>query len=74
MDIIGWVVDAIEKFILPALFTLSLSLFVWGVLMYIIQGKYDEEVREKGKAVMTYGVFLFLLMFLAWGLLKIVTN
>ncbi len=71
MDIVGSVVDFLDDFVLPALFTFSLALFVWGTLMYSIQGKFDEEVREKGKAIMVYGLFLFMLMFLFWGLLRI---
>jgi hypothetical protein len=74
MGIVEIAIDVVEKFILPVLFSGALALFVWGVLMYILQGKYDEEIREKGKAVMVYGIFVFMVMFLAWGLLRIVTG
>lgn len=74
MNIVGFALDAIDKAVLPVLFTLSLALFVWGTLMYIIQGKYDEEVREKGKAIMVYGLLIFMIMFFLWGVVRILTN
>lgn len=68
--IIEWLVT---RAVLPGLFTLAVAIFFWGVLMYVVQGKYDEEVREKGKALMTYGLGVFAIMFIAWGAWAIAT-
>ncbi len=74
MDIGGIAMSFISRGLLPGLFTFSLAVYIWGTLGYLIQGKYDEEAREKAKAVITYGILVFAVMFLIWGGVRIATG
>lgn len=63
---------AIFDYVLPVLFLVAFLTFMWGTFQYYIQGSSDEEVKEKAKALMFYGVLAFLLMLSVWTLFTIV--
>ncbi len=60
------------KLLVPALFTLSVAAFLWGTFLFIIAGAQDEELQEKGKAVMLYGLIVFAVMTAVFAILRII--
>lgn len=68
-SVLGWVTEAINVFIVPALFTLSLVVFVFALFKYFIEGKYNEVELEKAKVLMAYAVVSFVVVSGLWYLL-----
>lgn len=58
----------------PLLFAISFVVMVWGSLLYFISGTADEEMREKGKSLILYGLLVFGAMTLIWGLIRIIMS
>jgi Zn-dependent protease with chaperone function len=58
---------AVFQFIIPFIFTVLFVVFAWGMFYYVIAGGHDEEAREKGKALLLYGLIGFLILTLFWS-------
>ena len=72
-DLASFVTCNISAFILPALVTLSLATFVWGVIQYM-QGAQEEAKREKGRQFMVWSIIALAVMVSVWGLVHIVAT
>ena len=72
LDIKAIAASGIFEYLLPGLFLLAFLPFVWGTFQYYVQGLHDEEVKEKAKALMFYGLLVFALMLALWTLFTIV--
>lgn len=59
----------IVNILLPALFTLAVVVFFWGVVRYIFAGEQD---KEKAKKTMLWGVIAIFVMASIWGLVKFI--
>jgi hypothetical protein len=62
----------------PALFSLSFVVFIWGMFLYFIPGGHDEAAKEKGKSIMLYGILIYAGMVAFWSIItfamQVVTN
>ncbi|OGI76206.1 hypothetical protein A3C67_03250 [Candidatus Nomurabacteria bacterium RIFCSPHIGHO2_02_FULL_42_19] len=58
--------------VLPILLALGVVYFVWGVVQYVIGD--SEEVKEKGKNHIIYGIIGLVVIIGLWGLVYIVAN
>jgi hypothetical protein len=63
----------LESYVLPALFTLAVVVFLWGAFQYRLRA-FDEHAKEEGKALMFYGLLAFSLMIVIWGFARIAGN
>ncbi|MFC1614972.1 hypothetical protein ACFL22_00210 [Patescibacteria group bacterium] len=57
--------------IIPIIITIALIGFFYGLAQYIF--KADED-KEKGKAIMIYGILALFVMVSVWGLVEVVSN
>lgn len=69
--IVGMVVF---NFLIPLVFTVLFVVFLWGAFYYIIAGGHDEEAREKGKALLLYGLIGFVVLVIFWSLASAIGN
>ena len=60
--------------LVPTLFSVAMVAFIWGAFMYVIAGSTDEEMQEKGKVVMLYGLLAFVFMVFVWGILQVIAG
>jgi nitrogen fixation/metabolism regulation signal transduction histidine kinase len=74
---IASIANNIKKFlsslVVPMLFTIALSWFIWGVVDFIKSAENSEE-REKGKTRMLWGIIALFAMIAFLGLTSILTN
>ncbi len=69
-DLLIYVVCIINGSVIPLIIALALTMFVWGVVQYVINS--DEEAKkEKGKQFMIWGIIALAVMFSVWGLVNI---
>lgn len=70
-DLFNYVTCMINKSIIPLIFSLTMVMFIWGVVQFVIND--DEEAKkEKGKQFMIWGIIGITVMVSVWGLVKIV--
>lgn len=62
------------NFLIPIVFAVLFVVFMWGVFFYIIAGGHDEESREKGKALLLYGLIGFVVLVLFWSFASAIGN
>lgn len=70
-DLLNYITCLINDSIIPLIFSLSVVMFIWGVVQYVINS--DEEAKkEKGKQFMIWGIIALTVMISVWGLVQIV--
>ncbi len=69
-----FVIGLINTVAVPVVFALAFIVFIWGVFQYFIMGGANEEVRDKGKGLMLWGLIGFFVMVSVWGLVHILTG
>lgn len=69
-DLFKYVTCIISTSVIPLLFSLAVMLFVWGVVMYVINPG-EEEKKKKGKSFMLWGIIALAVMVSVWGLVSI---
>lgn len=74
IDIAGTLSYAVFELVLPLTFSFSFIVFIWGVFQYFIAGGHDEAAREKSKALMLYGIIVFVLMTALWYVSTFISN
>jgi len=72
-DLILYVVCIISKSVIPLIFVLALTAFVWGVVQYVINDA-EEAKKAKGRSFMIWGIIGMTVMFSVWGLVGILGN
>ena len=65
--------EFLSRLVMPMLFTLALSLFIWGVVDFIKNAENSEE-RKKGKQRMLWGIIALFVMVTFLGLTSVLTN
>ena len=70
----GFIVGLINNVLVPVLFAVAFIVFLWGAFDVFILGSNDEEVKEKGKNLMLWGLIGFFVMVSVWGLVNILTG
>ena len=68
------IIDTINNVLVPVLFAVAFIVFLWGAFQTFILGANSEEVKEKGKNLMLYGLIGFFVMVSLWGLVNILTG
>lgn len=73
---VDFVVGVLRYFVfellVPLSFVLGFLVFIWGCFLYVIAGGFDEESREKAKALMLYGCIVFIIGIIFYFLLAYV--
>jgi len=72
-DIINFFTCFLANAIVPLLFTVAMTIFIWGVVQFIANAD-NEEKRKKGRTFMIWGIVALFVMVSVWGLVKILTT
>ncbi|KKW43766.1 MAG: hypothetical protein UY97_C0010G0016 [Parcubacteria group bacterium GW2011_GWB1_57_6] len=70
----SFIINIINNVLVPVLFAIAFIVFLWGAFYTFIFGANSEEVREKGKNLMLWGLIGFFVMVSIWGLVNILTG
>jgi len=70
----SFIINTINNIIVPVLFAIAFIVFLWGAFQTFILGANSEEVKEKGKNLMLWGLIGFFVMVSIWGLVNILTG
>ncbi len=70
----SFVIGLINNVAVPVVFALAFIVFIWGVFQVFILGGTNEEAKEKGRALMLWGLIGFFVMVSVWGLVRILTG
>jgi len=73
-DVGSFIINTINNILVPVLFAIAFIVFVWGAFNTFIVGATSEEVKEKGKNLMLWGLIGFFVMVSVWGLVNILTG
>ena len=68
------IISTINNVLVPVLFAVAFIVFLWGAFDTFILGANSEEVKEKGKNLMLWGLIGFFVMVSIWGLVNILTG
>lgn len=68
-----YIACTLSRFIIPLLFSLAITMFVWGIVQYVINTD-NEEKKGKGKMLMIWGIVALTVMVSVWGLVRILGN
>ena len=70
----SFIINTINNILVPVLFAIAFIVFLWGAFDVFILGAQNEEVRERGKNLMLYGLIGFVVMVSIWGLVNLLTG
>lgn len=70
-ELVAAIVEIINYYLVPLLFTLALFWFLYGVVEYI-RSVGDQKKREDGRWMMVYGIIGLTVMVSVWALVNIV--
>src|SRR3990167_10467319 len=70
----SFIINTINGVLVPVLFAVAFIVFLWGAFDTFIVGANNEEVKEKGKNLMLWGLIGFFVMISVWGLVNILTG
>lgn len=70
----SFIINTINNVLVPVLFAIAFIVFLWGAFYTFILGHSSEEVKEKGKNLMLWGLIGFFVMVSIWGLVNILTG
>lgn len=73
-DVGSFIITTINNVLVPVLFAVAFIVFLWGAFSTFILGANSEEVKEKGKSLMLWGLIGFFVMVSIWGLVNILTG
>ncbi|MFA6503067.1 MAG: hypothetical protein WCT45_02325 [Candidatus Paceibacterota bacterium] len=73
-DVGSFIINTINNVLVPVLFAIAFIVFVWGAFQTFIVGAGSEEVKDKGKNLMLWGLIGFFVMVSVWGLVNILTG
>ncbi len=68
------IINTINNVLVPVLFAVAFIVFLWGAFTTFIIGATSDEVKEKGKGLMLWGLIGFFVMVSIWGLVNILTG
>lgn len=68
------IINLINNVLVPVLFAVAFIVFLWGAFDTFILGHQSEEVKEKGKNLMLWGLIGFFVMVSVWGLVNLLTG
>ena len=68
------IISTINNIVVPVLFAIAFIVFLWGAFDVFILGANSDDVKEKGKNLMLWGLIGFFVMVSIWGLVNILTG
>jgi hypothetical protein len=73
-DVGSFIINIINNVLVPVLFAIAFIVFIWGAFNTFIMGANSDDVKEKGKNLMLWGLIGFFVMVSVWGLVNILTG
>ena len=73
-DVGSFMINIINNVLIPVLFAIAFIVFLWGAFTTFILGATSDDVKEKGKNLMLWGLIGFFVMVSIWGLVNILTG
>ena len=73
-DLGTFIINTINNIVVPVLFAIAFIVFLWGAFDTFILGANSEEVKERGKNLMLWGLIGFFVMVSIWGLVNLLTG
>ena len=73
-DVGSFIINTINNVFVPVLFAVAFIVFLWGAFQTFIVGANSDDVKEKGKNHMLWGLVCFFVMVSVWGLVNILTG
>lgn len=73
-DVGSFIINVINNILVPVLFAVAFIVFLWGAFDTFILGANSEDVKERGKNLMLWGLIGFFVMVSVWGLVNILTG
>lgn len=70
----SFIINTINNVLVPVLFAVAFIVFLWGAFNTFILGANNDDVKEKGKGLMLWGLIGFFVMVSIWGLVNILTG
>lgn len=70
-ELLGLFACIIRSALIPLLITLSIVIFIIGIIKYIAKAD-EEKEREEGRKFMLYGIIALFVMVSIWGLVGII--
>lgn len=72
-SIVASIVDLVGSALMPLLFVMALTMFIWGVFEFI-RNSDNQEKRKQGRARMLWGIIALFIMVSYLGLTSILTQ
>lgn len=69
---VGRIIDVINNALVPLILALAFIVFIWGVFRYFISD--TDEVKEKGRDLIVYGLVGFFVIISIWGIVNLLVN
>lgn len=73
-DVGSFIINIINNVLVPVLFAVAFIVFLWGAFNTFILGANSDDVKDKGKSLMLWGLIGFFVMVSIWGLVNILTG
>jgi hypothetical protein len=73
-DVGSFIINTINNVLVPVIFAIAFIVFLWGAFDTFILGANSEDVKDKGKNLMLWGLIGFFVMVSVWGLVNILTG
>lgn len=71
--ILNWVSCTLIAYVVPLLFSLAVTGFIWGMVQFFLNPD-NEEGRKKGKSFMIWGLIALFVMVSMWGLVGVISK
>lgn len=73
-DFLGDISSFINNTLIPLLFAVALLFFLYGVFMFLIYGRDDDEAKQKGRDYMIYAILGFVVMVSVFGIVNLIAG
>jgi Type IV secretion system pilin len=74
-DVGSFIINTINNVLVPVIFAIAFIVFLWGAFdTFILGASGGDDVKEKGKNLMLWGLIGFFVMVSVWGLVNILTG
>lgn len=70
----SFIINTINNIVVPVLFAIAFLVFLYGAFETFIIGANSEEVKDRGRNLMLWGLIGFFVMVSIWGLVNILTG
>ena len=65
----------INDTLIPILLAVAFLLFIWGLVQFfLVAGDDNSEAKAKGKSLMLWGIFAFVIIVSIWGIVELIAN